>query len=616
MAALALLSVSCNKENQPAEEVPAAGTPLVARFSTDDTKTAFVGGTYMWKNNDNFVVRSNNANGYTTYKYTGDDSAGEVTFNPNTDDVIVYGQNSFAIYPAKTSGTGDGAYPKEEDGSLKPVLKDTYTWFEGNVEAPMLARVEAGQPLEFKHLGGVLRVTYKNVPPKAARIVVTAPVVDATELSEGKNTYKITSTMNKTHGWETAEGGFTSTTPYVQAYSHTGNYKVTINIANATAAQRTADEGLVAYIPLPVGPMDDHSYPKLNVKMTFADGTTVPGTEVNASNVVIERAHIKPMAPITLTKYSAEVVAGTDGSNDTVNGTGTAAQFNQVRGLCWLDNNNLLLTESNGSKVLRKFNKSTAEVSSAATLGGNAPWQCAMKDGLFYFIDKGNAQIRTWNPSSGEVATVTTSVGNSPMAVRFLGNDAYVTSRNDSKVYKFAGGATGTKSIFFDFATLDHGEDTNWPIALAFDADGNIIVSVGSANGSSTTAFKVYVLSQSGEILASIGAGTKAGTYAALVDGGVTKAIFSANMNGMVCGPDGAIYMVDSYAIRKITKGENGWADATVTTILGGGSSYTTASGAMVQLTSTPQDIIFDPTNDKVFYFFDWRYTLRKVTIE
>lgn len=202
------------------------------------------------------------------------------------------------------------------------------------------------------------------------------------------------------------------------------------------------------------------------------------------------------------------------------------------------------------------------------------------------------------------------------MCVRFWGNDAFVASRNDSKIYKFAGGATGTKSVFFDFSTLDHGEDTNWPIALDFDGDGNVIVTVGSAKGSSTSAFKVYVISQEGIVIASIGAGTKAADYSKLVDGSPAKATFSANMNGLVFGPDGAIYMLDSYAIRRITKGSSGWSDATVTTILGGGSSYTTASGAMVQITSTPQDIIFDPQNSKVFYFFDWRYTLRKVTIE
>ena len=382
----------------------------------------------------------------------------------------------------------------------------------------------------------------------------------------------------------------------------------------------SSDDGLVVYVPLPVGPETDgsgnHIYPRLEVRMIFADGTMVPGAGFYAENVIIERGHIKPMPVRTLTKYRVEVVAGTDGSNGTVNGTGTAAKLNQVRGLAWLDNTNLLLTESNGSKVLRKFNKSTKDVTSAVTLGGSAPWQGCMKDGLFYFIDKGNAQIRTWNPSTNEVATVTSSVGNSPMCIRFKGDDAYVASRNDSKIYKFTGGPTGTKSEFFDFSTLDHGDDTNWPIALVFDGDGNAIVTVGSSKGTSGSAYKIYVIAPDGSVVTTIGKAVKATSWAVTYDGAPANATFSSNMNGIVLGPDGALYMVDSYAVRRITKGSSGWSDATVTTILGGGSSYTTALGPTCQITNTPQDIIFDPENSKVFYFFDWRYTLRKVTIE
>ena len=622
--------ISCSKEIAPetedsqapeTTEAPASGrnfqtlVAAPAEGAVDvDSKTAFVGGTFMWKKNNNIVVRSNNANGFTTYKYTGEDTADEAEFTrdeANSEDRIVTGNNSFAYYPAKTSGSGATAYPREEDGSLKLVLKDGYTWFEGNVEAPMLAKVtDDGTALQFKHLGGVLKVTYKYVPPKAAKLVISAPA------SGEDQYYKIIGTQRSLSNWETSAGGFTGETPYLQAYSVTGKKELTQTITAATAAQRASDSGLSVYIPLPVGPGDAHTYPEIDVRLTFADGTTVPGSERVAKNVKIERATIKKMQPITLTKYSVEVVAGTDGSNATTDGTGTAAKFNQVRGLCWLDNTNILATESNGSKVLRQFNKSTKVVTSPVTLGGNAPWQGCMKDGLFYFIDKGNAQIRTWNPSTNAVATVTTSVGNSPMCIRFNGNDAYVVSRNDSKVYKFAGGPTGTKSVFFDFSTLEHGEDTNWPIALVFDGDGNAIVTVGSSKGTSATAFMVYVIAPDGSVVTTIGKHVKAANFAATYDGAPANASFSANMNGITLGPDGALYMVDSYAIRRITKGSSGWSDATVTTILGGGSSYLTSVGAACLITQTPQDIVFDPENSNVFYFFDWRYTIRKVTIE
>ena len=621
-AALALLASCAREDYVPDGSSTAAGhvQTLTATFAPGETRTAFVGGVYKWKTNDNIVVRSSNANGYSTFKYTGDDTDGEATFTNDSEDIITYGQNSFAIYPAKTSGT----YPKEEEGSLKPVLKDTYTWFDGNVEAPMLARVESGTPLAFKHLGGCLKVTYKNVPPKATKIVVYAPVTDDDLIAEGKVSYKIHSTMNQTYNWTTAGGGFDPTeTPYVKAYDHSGTYKLTVNISAATAAQRASDDGITAYIPLPVGPVDNggqNVYPQLKIWLAFNDNTEVPGSLRTATNVQIERAHIKPMPAISLTKYSVEVVAGTDGSNATTNGIGTAAKFNQIRGLCWLDNTNLLITESNGSKVLRKYNKSTAEVSSAVTLGGYAPWQGQIKDGVFYYADKGGSKVRSWNTSTNAVADVVTSGLNNPMCVRFHGSDAYVVCRNGSKILKYTGGLTEASSTFFDFSTLEHGTDTNWPTCILFDANGYAIVPVCSSSGTSTSAYYIYVFNSSGEVVTTIGKGTKAANVAALVDGASANATFGA-VNGIVLDSAGNIYLAESVSnggvIRKIVKFSDDYSDAVVMTVAGCGSSYKTAVGATANFSVNIQDLIFDPENSEIMYVIDQsRYTLRKITIQ
>ena len=611
-AALLPLVFSCAKENidnaSDTAGIETKSLKTLTAAAPESTKTAFVDGVFKWKKNDNINVRSDNANGYTLFKYEGDDTDGAATFqikSENADDKIVTGNSSFAVYP------GVGA--REQDGSLKVDLKQNYTWFEGNVEAPMLAKVtDDGQALEFKHLGGILKVTYKYLPPKAAKLVVWAPCYE-----DGKTSYKICSTMNKTINWRSDAGGFTGETPYVQAYSHGTKYEITQTITSATAAQRASEEGLTVYVPLPVGPGDDHTYPEIKVRLAFADGTTVPGSERTAKNIKIERATIKEMKTITLTKYTVEVVAGTDdGSGGTVDGTGTAAKFNQVRGLCWKDNANLLLTESNGNKVLRQYNKSTQAVTSAVTLGGGAPYQGEIHNGVFYYADKGGNKVRSWNLSTNAVTDVVTSGLNNPMCVRFNGDDAYVGCRNGSVIYKWTGGFSGTKSTFFDCSTLDHGTDTNWPIALDFDGDGNMLLTMSTAKGTSPSGYKVYVISPTGAIITTIGKGTKSGSFAALTDGSVSAATFGSNVNGLVYGPDGAIYMLDDYAVRRIVKGESGWADAVVTTILGGGNSYLSSVGALCQITQTPQDLIFDPENPKVFYFFDWRFTLRKVTID
>ena len=618
-AALALLASCAREDYAPAGSDNAAGNvqTLTACFAPGETRTFFDGSTFKWKNGDAILVRSSNAtNGYSEFTNNTGDTAGEVTFVNTSEDVITKGNTSFAYYPA-VSGT------KIEDNTLKPVLKSDYTWSEGNVQAPMLAKVEDGTPMQFKHLGGVLKVTYKNIPPKAQKLVVKAPVIDADLLAAGKNTYKICQTMNMTHNW-TADSGFDPETPYLQAYDHSGDYSITVNISSATPAQRTSDDGVTVYIPLPVGPnvvAGKNVYPKLNIWLAFADNTVVPGSLRSATNVEIERAHIKPMPAISLTKYSIEVVAGTDSTTGaTTDGTGTAAKFNQIRGLCWLDNTNLLVTESNGSKVLRKYNKSTTEVTSAVTLGGSAPWQGELKDGIFYYADKGGNKVRSWNTSTNSVSDVITSGLNNPMCVRFHGSDAYVVCRNGSKILKYTGGLTGPSSTFFDFSTLEHGADTNWPTCIVFDSNGYAIVPVCSSSGTSASAYYIYVINSSGEVVTKIGKGTKAASVAALIDGSSANATFGAT-NGMVLDSEGNIYLAESVSnggvIRKIVKYSDDYSDAVVMTVAGCGSSYKTAVGATANFGVNVQDIIIDSENANIMYVIDQsRYTLRKITIE
>ena len=630
VAALSLLASCAREDCSPAGSDSAAGSvqTLTATFAPGEvTRTFFDGTTFKWKEGDAILVRSDKTDGYTVFNNATGESAGSVTFVAATDDNIIYEDegNSYAVYP---SYINDGC-PKIEERILKLCPKTTYTWSEGNVEAPMIAKVVAGQELQFTHMCGLLKVTYKNIPPKARYIKVTAPI-DATHY------YKISQTMGPggIFGWEDGPG-FTLEKPYFKAYNNgkTTEYSVKIDINAVTAAQRASDEGIIAFIPLPVGPTvvsEMNVYPTLKLCLTFADGTEVPGSLRTATNVQIERAHIKPMPAIALTKYTVEVVAGTDNTTGDTNGTGSAARFRQVRGLCWLNNNNLLLSESNGTnnatRNLRQYNKTSGAVTTLANLAlaannNNAAWQGEMHNGIFHVINKGLNRIYTWNPSTNAVTDALT-IGSSPMCIRFYGEDAYVVSRNDSKVYKLEGGINGTKTTFFDFSTLDLGStdgQVNWPVSLCFDADGNAIVTVGCSKGGSPSAYMIYIINSSGAIVNTIGkGGTVAASAAAIVDGAKDNATFTANMNGLRLGPDGAVYLAERGAIRRITHSASDYSDAVVTTILGGGSSYTTAVGAtaMLDWSNGAQDIIFDPSNNSVFYYTDMRYTLKKVTIE
>lgn len=607
MAALAVTTLSCNKElTDTTDETPGfSGAPaLTARFSEEDTKTAFVGGTFMWKKNDNMVVRSDNANGYTTYKYTGDDTADEVTFVPNTDDNIVYGQNSFALYPAKTSGSGASAYPKEEDGSLKPVLKDTYTWFEGDVEAPMLARVEAGEPLEFKHLGGCLKVTYKNVPPKATKIVVMAPVVDADLLAAGKVSYKICSTMNRTYNWTTEGGGFDPVeVPYVKAYDHSGTYKIAINIASATAAQRTSDDGITAYIPLPVGPVvsgGQNVYPQLKVWLAFNDNTEVPGSLRTASNVQIERAHIKPMPAIVMPKYTVETII-----------TGLART---PHNLTRLSDDQFVVTAEQYHVYFLDVVKNTATQSAtnSSSKYPQYPYSVCCIGNNLWIANKTGATgncIYKYDMTTQLYSIVTTGI-NQAMQIQEHDGNVYVLGRGDGsnagKIHVFTGNVPGAvdAEVFADFSGIAS-SGYAWPLSFAFDTDGSMVVAVSASAGTPSECFKLYrVASKGATPVAIFGSGTKASNYAGLVDGLSSSATFSSNMLQMQFDGEGNLYIGDTFAVRKLVRGATGLEDGTIMTLTESGSVTNTDGLAM------------DSTCSHIYLSNKSTKSISKVTIE
>ena len=607
MAALAVTTLSCNKElTDTTDETPGfSGAPaLTARFSEEDTKTAFVGGTFMWKKNDNMVVRSDNANGYTTYKYTGDDTADEVTFVPNTDDNIVYGQNSFALYPAKTSGSGASAYPKEEDGSLKPVLKDTYTWFEGDVEAPMLARVEAGEPLEFKHLGGCLKVTYKNVPPKATKIVVMAPVVDADLLAAGKVSYKICSTMNRTYNWTTEGGGFDPVeVPYVKAYDHSGTYKIAINIASATAAQRTSDDGITAYIPLPVGPVvsgGQNVYPQLKVWLAFNDNTEVPGSLRTANNVQIERAHIKPMPAIVMPKYTVETII-----------TGLART---PHNLTRLSDDQFVVTAEQYHVYFLDVVNNTATQSAVNASSKYPPYPygvCCIGNNLWIANKTGATGncIYKYDMTTQLYSIATTGI-NQAMQIQEHDGNVYVLGRGDGsnagKIHVFTGNVPGAvdAEVFADFSGIASSGYV-WPLSFAFDTDGSMVVAVSASAGTPSECFKLYrVASKGATPVAIFGSGTKASNYAGLVDGSSSSATFSANMLQMQFDGKGNLYIGDTFAVRKLVRGATGLEDGTIMTLTESGSVTNTDGLAM------------DSTCSHIYLSNKSTKSISKVTIE
>lgn len=617
IVAAAATFVSCDKESRVS--VPGSDAKvqtLRAVFAPGETRTFFDGATFKWKTNDNCVVRSNNANGYSTFKYTGEATAGEAVFTNDSEDAITYGQNSFAIYPAKVNGS----YPCEEDGSLKVVLKDSYTWATGNVEAPMLARVESGEPLQFKHLGGCLKVTYKYIPPKATKLVIKAPVVDAELLAAGKNTYKICQTMNQTYNWTTAGGGFDldpANVPYVKAYDHSGDYKITVNISAATAAQRASDDGVTVYIPLPVGPElvgGKNVYPQIKMWLAFNDDSVVPGSLKTATNVQIERASIKPMEAIALTKYSISVLSGVDNSK----APDTEGKLNNIRGLARQSDGNLIIMESAGSRT-RSLRFVDVSDGTFTTFRDNSklgdPWHGDIVGNMLYFTDKSKGKVFSMDLSAGTKAVTEEKSGLSQaMDIKFdASGNAYVLLR-DTGVYKYTGGISGAQSVFAPLASF--GGTGVTLLSMGFDPAGNLLVGASASSADNTNGFRIYKVTSDGTVSSLAGTGVKATSFANTVDGALDVATFSANVSGFAFDANGNVFVNDNSCVRKITvSGAGNYNGAVITTVLGGGSSYTSACGATA-LFGSLYDIISSADKSKLFVIDQDRGTLRQITIE
>ena len=623
-AALALLASCAREDYVPDGSGTAAGRvqTLTACFAPGETKTFFDGATFKWKSDDAILVRSDNASGYTVYNNTSGDSAGSVTFEAASDDNITYGDESYAVYPNSVS---DGC-PKIEEGILKLYLKNTYTWSEGTVQAPMIAKVISGEDLQFTHMGGLLKVTYKNVPPKARYIKVTAPI-DATHF------YKISQTMGPDGiiGWEDG-AGFTLDKPYFKAYNNgkTNEYSVKIDINSATASQRVSDDGITAYVPLPVGPTvvsEKNVYPSLKISLTFADGTEVPGSMRTATNVQIERAHIKPMPAISLTKYTVSTILGTGSVQNTfankVDGSGSAAVLGNVRGLCIKGNTLYAMDANQAIRIVDISGTPTITATKQISSDSNVPWRGHFYDGKLYFADKNLARLYEYNLDT-DVFTNKKSLwgfpssGNkSPMDIAMDADGyPYVPIRDAYKIYKLPKTFTGsTPELFADFSSnnAELGSKDIQVTAIEFDSHGDMLVLTAN-NG-----FAIYRVKKDGSSIKKIaGNGTQATSYAGMVDGGATtSAVLSNNMFGMALDADGNIYVGTRYGIRKITFTEDDYEGGVVTTIIGNAEASATTNGAgALAGVSEVCDMEFNSDYSKLYFSQPNQGLIRVITIE
>ncbi|MBP3202969.1 MAG: IPT/TIG domain-containing protein [Bacteroidales bacterium] len=308
--------------------------------------------------------------------------------------------------------------------------------------------------------------------------------------------------------------------------------------------------------------------------------------------------------------YTVKTMSGSAGraadATTLVDGGPTVAKFRQPRGVAFLPDGRLAILD-NGNNCMRFMDMSTWDVtSSTATKSiSNAGWRGAMHGDWFYYASKGNDKIIRYNYKT-DVAEVLTATftGTSPMDVAFdAAGNAYVLVRDGSKtIFKATGDDLSTLETFTTFA--------DGPLAMEFDPEGNLIV---TTNGCQVIGVKPdgtqFVI-----------AGIRAGKANDPGDPGKPlTAKFGSNLFGMTLDKDGNIYVADdSFKIIKlITRGENGYEDAVVSTIAGtSGKSGKTDGAGLEASFNSPGEIRMDPSGKRLIVTEYNAYLIREILID
>lgn len=543
LIAAALLGASCLKQ-EPAttpddsqrEVEDVSVDSLKAFFAEPVNKTAFVASVYSWMTNDRIRVAAAEG-GTIDFKYSGLPSAGEVTFvkNEETAKTVLFGAGGFAVYPSLAEENC-----VVETGTMTLNLKNRYDWSDGNIEAPMIAKVLPGEPLSFTNMCGLLYVEYTNIPDDAAQLKVVTPG------------YEITSAIPVT-GWD---GSFSSDKPYLQARSGS-NGLVKVDFTPGSSSEKAF------YVPLPVGPGAEHLYPSVYVCLANSAGTVIPGTIRTATNLNIERSKIKPMPTVGVpSQYSVTTIMGKK-NRATAAASKAGGSYSEVimgcpRGMGWIDpGHTAFILDQNQS--VRIWDLDAKSVSAPFTFGSSSsvPWKGAYKDGLIYFADKASGSVYTFDVSSHTATSVRSGYsGKSPVDVKFdpAGN-AYLAVWDNYAIYRFdAGDFSAEPSATYSFSGKR-------PMSIAFDPYGDMIV---TTNGGQV--IRVNTVSGEQEVIAgTLGANTMSdGT-----SGQPRTAKFTNNLNAIAITSGGAIYIGDHYRLRKIVPGPTGYVDAVVSTVAG-----------------------------------------------
>lgn len=262
LAACVLLMTNCSQEDTLIQDNYNTTISATIESAIKSRSTVTEGGEFAWAQGDEISVQKKDG-GFATF---------------------VYGNNDkFGLKEDETSSTWKGvAYYPANDGhnANKFVLPASYSLGTNtlNTHAPMKADVvESDSPnLSFKHLGGVLRFKFRNVPAEANKFVFTT---------------------NKG-----ITGTFDINGEVIEANNDVSNNSITFNF---TANQSNE---MTFYVPMPVGTYQ-------NMSVAFYQNTKELWKTSSTATNVVRRALLVLMPPLYCTANSATASSSTGVEN-------------------------------------------------------------------------------------------------------------------------------------------------------------------------------------------------------------------------------------------------------------------------------------------------------------
>lgn len=262
-----MMTTACQKELQEAQDsvysIKATKESCAGTRATISTSTY----AFTWASGDAIGMYT----GSNFEEMTTKEDGASVTFTG----LLGGTPQSYAVFPYELNASVEGE-------AVKVTMPSTYTWKEKDVRTPMLAEFTGTtSSMVFKHLGGLVQVTLKNVPAAATQFVFSTDKDITGEYTVTDNQIKSAeSSSNNEVVFKFAAGTATDMDFFVPV--PVGDYKISIKLLDASGSELAKKSGSsinsvgrAKYITMPA--------------LTFASGSG--GGEAATTNVTIPANH-------------------------------------------------------------------------------------------------------------------------------------------------------------------------------------------------------------------------------------------------------------------------------------------------------------------------------------